>query len=519
MKKSNLLTLLPLLLVSMSSCGPTQVEFSYDIENVDNADGSAYYEVFVGEYADSNNDGIGDLNGLKAKLPYLKDLGVKGLWLMPIMPSPSYHKYDVKDYYDIDDNYGTMEDFDALVAYANTLHIDIIIDMVLNHSSSSNPWFVQSATDVKNDNNSVDSKKDWYAWSDTGGIGYNYNSTAKKYYESRFDSNMPEFNLDNEDVKTEFTNIFSFWLNKGVKGFRFDAVTYYYYESLTKSVNFMKWIKETCDGIKPSCYLIGEAWKSTPSQLYDYASSGMSVFNFAFAELSTRGFAWNTKSANGKTISKELVNFYSGLEKASSTSEDAPFISNHDQDRSSGYLSGFIQKMTASMYLLCKGHPFIYYGEEIGLKGKRPANSATDADRRLAMIWSSENDEYRCDNPVGATYPSSSQITLGANDNLLIADSLTNHYKKVLSIRNKYNNLFQKGSYENIVQEDSAVMMLKIQYNGEYIYLIHNLSAEVKSISLSQEATLLERIDSSLTKSTVNGSTVSLAPYSSVVLR
>ena len=183
------------------------------------------YEIFVRTYYDTNGDGIGDLNGVKAKIPYLANLGIKTVWLMPIMPSPTYHGYDTTDYYGIHPDYGTLDDFKALVEEANKYHIDIMIDMVINHCSIKHDYFVQSASDYINGDTSEDSKADWFNW----GTGtHRYEGLFQ--YEGRFSSSMPDFNLDSPGVRAEIDKIFKFWIqDMGVKGFRLDAVLYYYF--------------------------------------------------------------------------------------------------------------------------------------------------------------------------------------------------------------------------------------------------------------------------------------------------
>ena len=200
-------------------------------ESSTNENGSVSYEIFVRSFYDSDGNGIGDFTGIKEKLPYLQDLGVKTLWLMPIHESPTYHGYDVIDYYGVNSDYGTMQEFEEMVSSAKEHNIDIMIDMVFNHSSTQNQWFIDSYNDYKNNNTSKGSKADWYCWSDKGKSGYTYyKNDLNSYYECRFDSSMPDFNTENEEVRAEFIKILKHWIDKGVKGFRFDAVKYFAFE-------------------------------------------------------------------------------------------------------------------------------------------------------------------------------------------------------------------------------------------------------------------------------------------------
>ena len=175
--------IISVLLLTLTSCNnkpsetidPEQVDEEYVLErdksenyvidsSVSNENGSMSYEIFTRSFYDTNNDGIGDLNGVKVKLPYLKDLGIKTVWLMPIMPSPSYHGYDVSDYYNVHKDIGTMSDFEALISEANKYNIDIMLDMVFNHCSTKNPYFEQSYNDYINENDAEDSKANWFNW-------------------------------------------------------------------------------------------------------------------------------------------------------------------------------------------------------------------------------------------------------------------------------------------------------------------------------------------------------------------
>ncbi|MDO4567271.1 MAG: alpha-amylase family glycosyl hydrolase, partial [Oscillospiraceae bacterium] len=229
-----------------------------------------WYEIFVYSFHDSDGDRIGDINGLTEKLDYVAALGANGIWLMPIMPSPSYHKYDVTDYYGIDPQYGTLEDFRAFLDAAHGRGIDVIIDLVVNHTSNEHPWF-QSAKQGEDS-----PYRDYYVWGGEARSGYS--RAGDSYYESRFVSTMPDLNLDSEAVRGEITDIMRFWLEDvGVDGFRLDAVTSYYTGVEQKNIDFLTWLGETARGISPDCYIVGEAWEDLYT-IADYAGAGIDSF-------------------------------------------------------------------------------------------------------------------------------------------------------------------------------------------------------------------------------------------------
>ena len=271
------LAIVGLALISLTSCSgdasspsesvppdPLGLELgdgTYDLEgDVDNSDSSLHYEIFVRTYCDSDGDGVGDFAGVASKAGYLQSLGVGAVWLMPINPSNSYHGYDVNDYYSVNPDYGTMADFESMVETLNEHGIDVVIDMVLNHSGLSNPWFSESYKDRQADDGSADSKADWYVWSDESGL--NYHSYADAYYLGAFSPSMPEFNWDCAAFRDEVKKILGFWIGKGVSGFRLDATRYYYEFNMEKNVGALDYITDSARSFDPGCYIVGENWTS-----------------------------------------------------------------------------------------------------------------------------------------------------------------------------------------------------------------------------------------------------------------
>ena len=202
------------------------------------------YEIFVYSFCDSDADGTGDLGGVRNKLDYIQDLGFDQIWLMPVCPSPTYHKYDVTDYMAIDPVYGTLEDFELLVQDCHARGIRVITDLVLNHTSSQHPWFLEAAEYLKSlpegapADTSACPKLDYYHFTQTPESGYAQLPDTSWYYEARFWEGMPDLNLDSEAVHGEIRKILSFWLEEGVDGFRLDAVTSYYTGNDDQNIRF-----------------------------------------------------------------------------------------------------------------------------------------------------------------------------------------------------------------------------------------------------------------------------------------
>ena len=229
--------------------------FSYLPAQADNY--RNWYEVFVYSYKDSDGDGIGDLKGLTEKLDYIEDMGYNGLWLMPIMESPSYHKYDVIDYLSVDPQYGTMEDMRALVAACHARDIKIIIDLPINHTSTQHPWFLDAVYSIQK--RTYDSPHlDYYCFTETPGMNYVQVNGAKWYYEEQFaGGSMPDLNLANESLYAEIEKILAFWLQDvGVDGFRLDAVTSFFNKDTTQNVAFLNRLKASCEALKPGSFLV-----------------------------------------------------------------------------------------------------------------------------------------------------------------------------------------------------------------------------------------------------------------------
>ncbi|MDE6590111.1 MAG: glycosidase, partial [Oscillospiraceae bacterium] len=336
-----------------------------------------WYEIFVYSFCDSDGDGIGDLQGVVSKLDYIQDLGFNGIWLMPIMPSNSYHKYDVKDYMAIDPVYGTMDDFGELAAQCQERGIKLILDLVLNHTSPEHPWFTAareyleslgpdgqpSAADCPYYGyyNFVKGNPGANAWYQVGSTDY--------YYEGQFSPEMPDVNFESQGLRKDFEAVMDFWLDKGVGGFRLDAVKEFYSGATGKNVEVLGWVNDHVKSVKPDAYIVGECWDGMPTYAQYYASGVDSFFDFAFAGptgIVTKTLNFSGADNSAQAYAKALVRVQNSIREYREDAIDAPFFVNHDMARAAGYMSYDARKVkiAGALNVLMSGSAFVYYGEE-----------------------------------------------------------------------------------------------------------------------------------------------------------
>lgn len=526
-----LIVCLIMVITLFASCKPAEVDPIDDNYRV-------FYQIFVGSFSDSNGDGIGDLRGIINRIDYLNDgninsgksLGVQGLWLSPIFKSPSYHKYDATDYYAIDPQFGTEDDLKELIELCHKRNVKVILDLAINHTSKENQWFKNFVTSHQRNNTDSD-YYDFYTWefSDTRLNGHTYYSIpgcANQYYEGNFDSGMPELNYDNDNVRTAVVDVAKHYLEMGIDGFRFDAIKYIYYNDTQDSAEFWKWYMAELRKIKPDVYAVGECW-SADGEILEYYEA-LNCFCFSAAQVSG-----TIASAAKGQISSYVKHVETFTKKASSINPDSmfiPFLANHDTDRAAGYLppndfdldeNGLMVQsktayMAANLYLLCSGSPFIYYGEEIGMKGTR-GGETTDANRRLAMLW---GDKDTVKNPVGSTFSSENQINGTVKSQQRNKNSLLNYYARVIQLRNKYPQI-ARGSY-TAVTVDSTCAGFVIEYKGEKTLLLHNVSPYLTvTVDLDKlpftPTTLCDYIGQG--KATLKSATLTIKAQTSVILK
>lgn len=484
-----------------------------------------FYQIFVGSFSDSNNDGIGDLRGIINRFDYLNDgnmnstksLGVQGIWLSPIFTSPTYHKYDVANYYEIDPKFGTMADLEELIELCHKRNVKLILDLVLNHTSKQHPNF-QKFVAAHQQADTDDPYYEYYTYGSLEDLrgktpfqipGTNY------YYEGNFSGDMPEPNFDNPKVRQDAVDTAKFYLDKGVDGFRFDAIKYIYYGDTARSVEFWDWYMAELKKINPDIYCVGECW-SADLEILEYNTA---LNCFAFQMSGGEGYICSGAKAVGdiNDFTRYVGNFLGKLQASNSDSMFIPFFSNHDQDRSAGYPSYTNKQMAANMYILCSGSPFIYYGEELGMCGSRGGNN-TDANRRLAMLW---GDGDTVSNPEGANYPEKNQIKDTVVDQDADESSMLNHYRKLISIRLRHPEI-ARGTYTVLNFGQKKFGGFKVDYNDSTLFILHNTDEEELVIDLSltnpyEYNKIVECIGYGT--ATLEGNILTIGPKTSVIIK
>lgn len=448
-----------------------------------------FYEIFVRSFQDSDGDGIGDLQGLISRLDYLNDgdpatdddLGVTGIWLMPVMESPSYHGYDVVDYYTIEQDYGDMEDFKALLEEAHKRGIVVIVDLVMNHTSVQHPWFQESRIPGSE-------KEDWYIWEDqpsfsSGPWGQTvWHEDNGRYYYGIFWEGMPDLNLTNPEVTEQLYDINRYWLEDvGVDGFRLDAVKHLIEEGRKQgNTNATHaWLEDYHDyykSISPYALTVGEAWTQTDEAVEYIPDEVDIVFEFDLA----RGMLDSANSG----VRGPVAIAQGTVDRFYPPGQYAAILSNHDQDRVMTQLGGDVAaaKLAATMLLTNEGVPFIYYGEEIGMQGQKP-----DERIRTPMQWDdSVTAGFTDGRPWQTLAPGHEDANVAGEDE--DPDSLLNHYRTLTHLRNAHPAL-RVGDLIRLKSSDQAVYAYLRQSDDELILVLLNLGdAAVEDYRLSLKA-------------------------------
>lgn len=400
-----------------------------------------YYEIFVYSFYDSDGDGIGDLKGVEQNLDYIAGMGFNGIWLMPIMPSPSYHKYDVIDYMEVDPAYGTIEDFESLAAACHERGIRLTIDFVLNHTSSQCAWFQEACEYLKTLDDTADPDPEQCPYVEyyhfdrqpANAVWYPLPGTSW-YYEGSFWDQMPDLNLSCEALQKDIEEIASFWIEKGVDGFRMDAALHFEENQPDFNNAALNRLYEYCRAQHPDFYMVSEVWDSAQIIGKYYESLTPSMFDFPLSGVDGAIF----KAAAGRGDVSGLVKAMDRIEEiycgGNPNYIDAPFLSNHDQARIANAFSGDLDsmKMAGGLLMMMSGNPFVYYGEEIGMQ----STGLSDENKRLPMNWfPDKNQEGMTEGPEASDHNFLQPAACLAQQ-LEDPDSLVNYYRRALEIRN-----------------------------------------------------------------------------------
>jgi len=424
------------LLLPLSACAPGG---GGTAATADWRDGGVCYEIFVRSFADSDGDGIGDLPGLTRKLDYVNDgddatqgdLGARCIWLMPINPSPSYHGYDVTDYYGVNPDYGTLEDFRELVAAAHQRGIHVLVDLVPNHTSNEHPWFQDALRDP-------DSPfRRYYRWLDEpgppnewGDNNWRRSPLRDEYYYGFFSPVMPDLNWASPEVMEEMERVADFWLqDMGVDGFRLDAVRHMVEGEDGRAANVagthdvLRIWEAHVREVAPRAFTVGEVFDSTDVLRSYYPDQLDAYFAFQVAN------AIIASVNEGR--SADLVGSVLAMQDIVPGDRFAPFLRNHDQPRAKTELHGDVAraKLAASLLLTLPGVPFVYYGEELGMAGDKP-----DPRIRTPMQWTLGP---AAGFTTGVPWEPLQADSLTANVAVMDGDpgSLLNHYRRLIHLR------------------------------------------------------------------------------------
>lgn len=511
--------LLPFLLAPMLLAAPASAEPGWPH--------AVTYQVFVRAFADSDGDGIGDLRGLTSKLDYLADLGVEALWLLPIHPSPSYHKYDVTDYRAIHPDYGTMEDFEEFLAAAKKRGLRVILDLVVNHTARAHPWFQSAMTGPDNE------FFDFYVWEKRDEVG---STTVEAtgpdtdnvrrwneapgvedyYYYAYFFGGMPDLNFDNPEVRREIYDIGRFWLEKGVDGFRLDAAKHIFPDDRAEdTVAFWKEFRAEMEQANPDVLLVGEVW-TDGEEVKTYLPGLPSLFNFELAGATLEAL----EKGRGAGLAERHANLRASYDEITQDYIDATFLSNHDQNRVLSVLGDEDRaRVAASLLFTLPGSPYIYYGEEIGMLGVKP-----DFYIREPMLWQPEPDPDRArprqrrwrelPGVVHSTDETVRPVAVQQED----PDSLLNHYRTLIHLRNRTPAL-SVGDLEPLEGLDQQLSGFVRRHPSGDALVLHNLGRQGTRVRLPADFESFQAVLWTSDKDTaIDRGEIALPALSSVIL-
>ena len=532
---------------------------------------SVVYQIYPRSFNDSNGDGIGDINGIREKLDYLKELGIDVIWLSPVYKSPNDDNgYDISDYCDIMDEFGTMDDMEKLLKEANEKGIKILMDLVVNHTSDEHKWFIEAKK-------SKDNKfRDYYIWRDPvnghepnnlgscfSGSAWQYDESTDQYYLHLFSKKQPDLNWENENVRNEVYKMMNFWIDKGIGGFRMDVI-----DLIGKVPDEMI----TGNGPKLHDYLqemnkaaleghdlltVGETWGATPeiAKLYSNPKRKELSMVFQFEHIGLDQIEgkekWDVKPLDLLDLKKVLSKWQTELE---GEGWNSLFWNNHDlprivsrwgNDREYRVESA---KMLATLLHGMKGTPYIYQGEELGMTNVRfeDINEYNDIETlnmykdriskgyshdeimasiyakgrdnaRTPMQWdSTENAGFTTGNPWLAV--NKNYKFINAEYCLQDKDSIFYHYKKLIDIR-KHNDTIIYGDYKLLLPEDKNVFAYSRKLNGDKIVVVCNFYDKEVNLNFKEDFNNVEILLSNYKDSSIFMKDLKLRPYEAIMYR
>lgn len=503
------------------------------------------YQVYPRSFNDSNNDGIGDINGIREKLDYLKDLGIDVIWVSPIFKSPNDDNgYDISDYQDIMDEFGTMEDFELLLKETHDKGMKLILDLVINHTSDEHPWFIESKSSKDNP------KRDWYIWQEGkdgkepnnwgsifNGSAWERTEETDEYYLHIFSKKQPDLNWENEAVRSELYNMINWWFDKGIDGFRVDAITHIQksfedgdipvepgdeqykaaFERYTNRPGILNHLRELRDETfnKYDIMTVGEANGVSPDDANDWVGFDNGIFNMIF-QFEHLGL-WNTEDSGFDVIQyKNIMSKWQ--DQLEGVGWNALFIENHDQPRLVSTWGDdehyWYESATshATNYFLQKGTPFIYQGQEIGMTNypfesledfndvsvkneiKLKEQNGEDTSSLLNNLSKVNRDNSRSmmqwDNRAYAGFSTTepwfhvnpNYKTINVAGQLEDEHSVLNYYKRLIQLKKEYD-VFNYGKYELVDKDHKQIYSYKRILDNEEVIIMCNLTSEKATIT------------------------------------
>lgn len=541
---------------------------------------STIYQIYPKSFNDSNGDGIGDLRGIITKLDYLKELGIDCIWLTPFYISPQRDNgYDIADYYNVDPLFGTMKDFEELVEEAKKRNIELMLDMVFNHTSTEHKWFKKALNGDEKYKNFYIFKKgkneeaptNWV--SKFGGSSWEYVEKFDEYYLHLFDKTQGDLNWENDEVRSEIYKVVNFWINKGVKGFRLDVINLIskpdiylndnsgdgkkFYTDGPKIHEFLKELNENTFGKYEDIVTVGEMSSTTIENCVRYSNPEEKelsmVFNFHHLKVDYKnGDKWTLMDFDFKELKKLFKDWQNGME--SGNGWNALFWCNHDQPRivsRFGNCSKYHKesaKMLATSIHMMRGTPYIYQGEEFGMTNPEYTsinqyrdvesinfynilmNKGVDKEKALEILREKSRDNSRTpvqwNNKKNAGFTSGEPwIPVGnlyeninAENALNDKDSVFYHYKNLISLRKQYD-VISDGSFKIILENHDKVYAYTRSYKNTNLIVLNNFYGEDTDVTIEKE--LIEGNSKTLISNYKDSGSLSknikLRPYESIV--